>query len=157
ALPRPTDRALSGAGRPLQGALADQLRRAAAFAGDSLPRAGGRGRAAEPGGDDGGGAGAEWRPPRLPAVRGRATRVPQGGDQHPLPRSRALLLRANHGLRAGRGSRAGRNRRPQLTTQFLEPPSVSPFSGKAWASARAISWARAAYPGEVKWMPSSMN
>ena len=54
---------------------------------------------------------AQRRPPRLPGLRGRAARLPQGGDQHPLPRSRALLLRPDHGLRAGRRSGAGRDRR----------------------------------------------
>jgi hypothetical protein len=57
-LPGPADRALSRARRPLQGALADQPRRAAAIAGDPLPGPRGRGSAAEPGGDDGRGAGA---------------------------------------------------------------------------------------------------
>ena len=52
---------------------------------------------------------------RLPAVRGRAARVPQGGEHHPRGGGRAVLLRARVGVRAGRRDRAGRDREPGLT------------------------------------------
>ncbi len=48
--------------------------------------------------------------PRLPRVRRRAARLPQGGERDPRPGSRALLLRPHPRLRAGRPAGAGRDR-----------------------------------------------
>ena len=48
-------------------------------------------------------------------VRGRAARLPQGGEHHPLPGGRAVLLRTRLGLHAGRRDRAGRDREPRMS------------------------------------------
>ena len=52
---------------------------------------------------------------RLPRVRGRAARLPQGGEHHPRRGGGAVLLRARVGVHAGRRDRAGGDREPGLT------------------------------------------
>src|SRR5207237_1447393 len=87
-------RPLPGGSRTVPGEEPHQLRRRPANA-DARP-AGSRGCGgpAGAGGADRRGAQAEAPPLRLPAVRGRAARVPEGGLDHPGARGRTLLLRA---------------------------------------------------------------
>ena len=51
-------------------------------------------------------------PARVPAVRGRRSRVPQGGEHRRLARGGAVVLRAGPGLRARRGHPEARDRQP---------------------------------------------
>ena len=101
-LSRPPGRALPGGQGALPGALADPPRRAAVLPDHLLPGPGGRGRAAQPGGDDGRGAAAEGPAGRLPDLRGRAARLPQGGDHPAALRAELYLLRPGVRFRAGR-------------------------------------------------------
>ncbi len=59
----------------------------------------GRGGPARPGRDDRVGPGRQGDPARLPAVRGRAARLPPGREHHPGARGRAVVLRPGVRLR----------------------------------------------------------
>ena len=72
------------------------------------------------GGDHRRGAAAQGSALRLPRLRGRAARLPQGGEHHPRPGGRAVLLRARVRLRPGRRDRAGRDREPGLDRLRVE-------------------------------------
>ena len=70
------------------------------------------------------------------------------GDEHPLPRSRALLLRPHPRLRAGRRARAGRDRRPRLSrTAPLGAGRAARLRDARCGSASALTAAAFAWPG----------
>ena len=81
ALPGPPGRPLPGAPRPLRrSARRSTTSERLLVPGDLLPGAGGQGRAAQPGGDDGRRAAAQGAAGGLPGLRGRAARLPPGRE-----------------------------------------------------------------------------
>ncbi len=95
-------RPVSRVGGAVPRAQPDQLRRADLHADARPPGRRRRGRPAHAGGDDRRGAPRSRDPARVPPVRGRGPRLPQGRERHRLARGRALLLRADPRLRARR-------------------------------------------------------
>ena len=100
-------------------ALTDPSRRRHQLPGHPAPGTRGRDRAAGAGGHHRRGHAAKRAAVRLHRVRGRAARLPQGGEHHPLRGSGAVLLRTRVGIRPGRRDRAGRDREPGLSAGRL--------------------------------------
>ena len=96
--PRPVSRSRGDLSR----AEPDQLRRAAGDADARPPGDGRRDRPAGAGRAHRGRAARAWRPARLPPVRGRGPRLPQGREHRRLARGGAVLLRPGPRFRARR-------------------------------------------------------